>query len=178
MHTEHSNSQALGYDNMNEAQTLYVRCTNGRYSVATDAQVLAAARAAAGNLIVIGPVMSKPERVKAFFQAKLCGLGHECAAFLYLDAQLQVIQYVEHAHGTLSHASIYPREIVKTALRVNAAALLMAHNHPSGLAEPSAAGVSMTRQLKQALALVDVRLLDHVVVAATQAVSLAERGQV
>ncbi|MHA3902821.1 JAB domain-containing protein [Castellaniella sp. WN] len=169
---------ALGYDNMNDVHTLYVRSPNGRYRLASDDQVLAAGRVAAESLISVSNPMAQPARVVQFFQAKLAGLGHECAAFLYLDAQLKPIRYIEQAFGTLCHASIYPREIVKTALRVNAAALLMAHNHPSGLAEPSAADVSMTRQLKQALALVDVRLLDHVVVAATQAVSLAERGQV
>ncbi len=169
---------ALGYDNMNDVHTLYVRSPNGRYRLASDDQVLAAGRVAAESLISVSNPMVQPARVVQFFQAKLAGLGHECAAFLYLDAQLKPIRYIEQAFGTLCHASIYPREIVKTALRVNAAALLMAHNHPSGLAEPSAPDVSMTRQLKQALALVDVRLLDHVVVAATQAVSLAERGQV
>ncbi|WP_368644369.1 RadC family protein [Castellaniella ginsengisoli] len=169
---------ALGYDNMNDVHTLYVRSPSGRYRLASDEQVLAAGRVAAESLISVSNPMAQPARVVQFFQAKLAGLGHECAAFLYLDAQLKPIRYIEQAFGTLCHASIYPREIVKTALRVNAAALLMAHNHPSGLAEPSAPDVSMTRQLKQALALVDIRLLDHVVVAATQAVSLAERGQV
>ncbi len=91
---------------------------------------------------------------------------------------MKPIRYIEQGLGTLSQASIYPREIVKTALRVNAAALMMAHNHPSGIAEPSAADLALTRQLKQALALIDVRLLDHIVVSATETTSLAERGQV
>ncbi|MFT0533392.1 JAB domain-containing protein [Castellaniella hirudinis] len=173
-----NSTAALSYDNMNDAHPLYVRSPSGRYKLATDDQILAAGRVAAESLISVSNPMAQPARVVQFFQAKLAGLGHECAAFLYLDAQLKPIRYIEQAFGTLCHASIYPREIVKTALRVNAAALLMAHNHPSGLAEPSAPDVSMTRQLKQALALVDIRLLDHVVVAATQAVSLAERGQV
>jgi DNA repair protein RadC len=116
--------------------------------------------------------------VKAFFQAKLCGLGHECAAVVYLNTQLKVVGYIEHAHGTLSQASVYPREIVKTALRLNAGALILSHNHPSGLAEPSGADISLTRHLKQALALVDVRLLDHIVVTGQASVSLAERGQI
>ncbi len=90
---------------------------------------------------------------------------------------MKPIRYIEQAMGTLSHASIYPREIVKTALRLNAASLFMAHNHPSGIAEPSPADLSLTRQLKQALALVDVRVLDHIIVAATATTSLAERGQ-
>src|SRR5690606_12648460 len=101
--------------------------------------------AAASGLLSMGQPMGKPERVKQFFQAKLTGLGHECAAMIYLDTQLRMIAYVEHAHGTLSNASIYPREIVKTALRLNAAACIMSHNHPTGMPEPSAADISMTR---------------------------------
>lgn len=170
-------TQALSYDDMNGAQALFVRDGQGCYQVATDAQVLAAGRVAAHRLLPDGPAMSQPRAVKEFFQAKLAGLGHECAAMLFLDTQLRVIKYVELAHGTQSHASVYPREIVKTALRTNAAACIMAHNHPSGNPEPSGADISMTKQLKQALALIDVRLLDHIVVGAADTVSLAERGQ-
>ena len=169
---------ALSYDNMNDVHPLYVRSPSGRYRPATDDQILAAGRVAAESLIATDEAMSKPGRVAKFFQSKLSGLGHECAAFLYLDSQLKPIRYIEQATGTLSQASIYPREIVKTALRLNAAALVMAHNHPSGIAEPSPADINMTRQLKQALALIDVRVLDHIIVAATETTSLAERGQV
>lgn len=170
-------TQALGYDDMNEAQPLYVRSPSGRYRVATGSQVLAGARLAADGLVAVGQAMGNPERVKQFFQAKLVGLGHECAAMIYLDSQLRMIAYLELAQGTLSHASVYPREVVKTALRLNAAACILSHNHPSGIAEPSAADIGLTKNLKQALALIDVRLLDHVVVSASGTVSLAERGQ-
>ena len=173
-----NSTAALSYDNMNDVHPLYVRSPSGRYKLATDDEVLAAGRAAAESLISTASAMFTPERVTQFFQSKLAGLGHECAAFLYLDTQLKPIRYIEQGTGTLNHASIYPREIAKTALRLNAAALIMAHNHPSGLAEPSPADLALTRQLKQALGLIDVRLVDHVVVAATQIVSLAERGQV
>ncbi|WP_269498076.1 JAB domain-containing protein [Castellaniella sp. S9] len=173
-----NSTAALSYDNMNDAHPLYVRSPSGRYRPATDDQILAAGRVAAESLIATDDAMSQPGRVAKFFQSKLSGLGHECAAFLYLDSQLKPIRYIEQATGTLSHASIYPREIVKTALRLNAAALVMAHNHPSGIAEPSPADINMTRQLKQALALIDVRVLDHIIVAATDTTSLAERGQV
>ncbi|MCZ4328510.1 DNA repair protein RadC [Castellaniella denitrificans] len=162
---------------MNDGKTLFVRDSQGCYQVATDAQILAAGRVAAHGLLSDGQALGQPRAVKEFFQAKLTGLGHECAAMLFLDTQLRVIKYVELAHGTLSHASVYPREIVKTALRMNAAACIMSHNHPSGIPEPSGADISMTKQLKQALALIDVRLLDHIVVGATDTVSLAERGQ-
>ena len=172
-----NSTAALSYDNMNDAHPLYVRSPSGRYRPATDDQILAAGRVAAESLISMDNTMMNPEQVAKFFQSKLAGLGHECAALLYLDSQLKPIRYIEQAMGTLSHASIYPREIVKTALRLNAAALFMAHNHPSGIAEPSPADLSLTRQLKQALALVDVRVLDHIIVAATATISLAERGQ-
>ncbi|GAA0782972.1 hypothetical protein GCM10009108_26480 [Castellaniella ginsengisoli] len=172
-----NSTAALSYDNMNDAHALYVRSPSGRYKPATDSQILAAGREAAVSLISMENAMGNPQRVRSFFQSKLAGLGHECAAFLYLDTQLRPIRYIEQSMGTLSHASIYPREIVKTSLRLNAGALFMAHNHPSGLAEPSPADLAMTRQLKQALALIDVRILDHVIVSATETVSLAERGQ-
>ena len=125
-----------------------------------------------------GRTLSQPERVKQFCALRLAHLRVEHCIALFLDSQLQLIECSEIARGTLSHASIYPREVVKAALGHHAAALILAHNHPSGLAEPSAADVALTRQLKQALALVDVRLLDHLVVGATEVISLAERGQV
>src|SRR3546814_6386353 len=88
-------------------------------------------------------------------------MGHEVAAVLYLNSQLKVIRYMEMSHGTLTQASVYPREIVKTALRLDAAAIIMSHNHPSGIPEPSEADLALTRHLKHALALVDVRSEEH-----------------
>ncbi len=140
-----NSTAALSYDNMNDAHPLYVRSPSGRYRPVTDDQILAAGRVAAESLISTANTMMNPGQVAKFFQSKLAGLGHECAAFLYLDSQLKPIRYIEQAMGTLSHASIYPREIVKTALRLNAASLFMAHNHPSGIAEPSPADLSLTR---------------------------------
>jgi DNA repair protein RadC len=95
---------------------------------------------------------------------------------LYLDAQHRVIDSEELFRGSLTQTSVYPREVVKGALRANAAAVILAHNHPSGVAQPSPADELLTRQLKDALALVDVRVLDHFIVAGTQALSFAERG--
>nr|WP_100006103.1 JAB domain-containing protein [Salmonella enterica] len=170
-------SAALGYDDMNDVQTLYVRTPTGEYEVATDGQILAAARVAAHSLIATGEEMNQPRRVKNFFRAKLAGLGHECPAFLYLDSQFKIIQYMEPAQGTLAQASVYPREIVKTALRLNAAAIIMAHNHPSGRAEPSSADLNLTKHLVKALALVDVKLVDHIITTGDETISLAERGE-
>lgn len=125
-----------------------------------------------------GRALSQPGRVKQFCALRLAHLRVEHCIALFLDSQLQLIECGEIARGTLSHASIYPREVVKAALGHHAAALILAHNHPSGLAEPSPADITLTRQLKQALALVDIRLLDHLIVGATEVTSLAERGQV
>lgn len=170
--------QALGYDNMNQGRPLYVRSKTGRYKIATDAQVLAAARAVAENLIAGRDLLDKPHTVKAYLQAKLGGLGHEAFGVLFLDNRLKVIRYMEMSHGTLNQASVYPREVVKAALRLNAAAVIVAHSHPGGASEASNADIAMTAHLKQALALVDVRLLDHVIVAQNSTSSLAERGQI
>ena len=125
-----------------------------------------------------GRALSQPDRVKQFCALRLAHLRVEHCVALFLDSQLRLIECAEIARGTLSHASVYPREVVKAALEHHAPALILAHNHPSGLAEPSPTDVTLTRQLKQALALVDVRLLDHLIVGATEVTSLAERGQV
>lgn len=172
-----NSTAALSYDNMNNEHALYVRSPAGRYKPATDEQILAAGRVAAESLISRSLPLDQPAKVRAFFQSKLAGLGHECAAFLYLDSRFKPVRYIEHGSGTLNQASVYPREIVKTALRLNAAALIMAHNHPSGSPEPSMADLNLTKHLKQALTLIDVRFLDHVIVTATEMTSLAERGQ-
>nr|WP_299998198.1 JAB domain-containing protein [uncultured Cedecea sp.] len=175
---EHVNhNAALGYDNMNAGQTLYVRSTSGRYHAATDSHVLAAARVAAESLISDRAAMGNPDTVKRYFQSKLSGMGHEVAAVLYLNSQFKVIRYMEMSHGTLTQASVYPREIVKTALRLDAAAIIMSHNHPSGVPEASEADLALTRHLKHALALIDVRLLDHIIVTGQGTNSLAESGQ-
>ncbi|MDR4127145.1 JAB domain-containing protein [Yanghanlia caeni] len=122
-----NSTAALSYDNMNNEHALYVRSPAGRYKLASDEQILAAGRMAAESLVSHSSPVDQPTKVRKFFQAKLAGLGHECAAFLYLDSRLKPIRYIEQGPGTLSQASVYPREIVKTALRLNAAALIMAH---------------------------------------------------
>jgi DNA repair protein RadC len=117
--------------------------------------------------------------VRDYLRLTLGGLPHEVFLAMWLDAQNRLITTEELFRGTLTQTSVYPREVVKRALAHNAAAVILAHNHPSGVAEPSAADVSLTRVLKEALNLVDVRLLDHFIVAGTeQPLSLAERGRV
>lgn len=123
-----------------------------------------------------GPVMDSPQALRDWLKLRCAGLEHEIFLALYLDAQHRLIADVEVFRGTLTQTSVYPREIVKGALGCNAAAVAFAHNHPSGLAEPSRADEFLTLNLKTALALVDVRVLDHFVVAADRLVSFAERG--
>ena len=120
--------------------------------------------------------MSSPRAVREFLQLTLGGKGNEVFVVLFLDAQNRLLASEELFRGTLTQTSVYPREIVRAALRINAAAVIFAHNHPSGVAEPSRADELLTQALKQALALVDIRTLDHFVVAGNRVVSFAERG--
>jgi len=121
--------------------------------------------------------LASPDAVRDYLRLHLAGLRHEVFFALWLDAQNRLIAAEELFRGTLTQASVYPREVVKKALAHNAAAVVLAHNHPSGVAEPSSADSQLTRELKQALALVDVRVLDHFIVAGTASpLSFAERG--
>ena len=122
------------------------------------------------------PVLSAPAAVRDWLRLYCANLEHEVFIILLLDAQNRLIEAQELFRGTLSQTSVYPREVVKSTLARNAAAVMFAHNHPSGVAEPSRADELLTQSLKQALALVDVRVLDHFVVAGTSTVSFAERG--
>lgn len=123
------------------------------------------------------PVFDSPEKVKDFAALHLGGLPHEVFAVLYLDAQHRLIEFRELFRGTLNQTSVYPREVVKQALQLNAGAVIVAHNHPSGLAEPSPSDAALTMSLQDALRLVDVRVLDHLVVGRGRVVSFAERGR-
>lgn len=119
-----------------------------------------------------------PGDVSAYLQATLQGRQREVFLVLFLDSQHRLIASEELFQGTLSAAAVYPREVVVRALRHNAAAVILAHNHPSGVAEPSQADVAITRQIKSALELIDVRVLDHMVVGRGSVTSLAERGEI
>jgi DNA repair protein RadC len=115
--------------------------------------------------------------VKRYLRIKLGGQRHESFVVLFVDVKNRLIADKELFRGTLSHTSVYPREVVKTALACNAASVIFAHNHPSGTPEPSEADLLLTRTLKQALALVEIRVLDHFVVAGPLVHSFAEHGQ-
>jgi DNA repair protein RadC len=121
-------------------------------------------------------VLTSPGAVRDYLKLALGSRPHEVFVCIWLDAQHRVIEYEEAFEGTLTQTSVYPREIVKAALAKNAAAVIFAHNHPSGAAQPSQADELLTRNLKEALALVDVKVLDHFIVAGHQAISFAERG--
>ncbi|WP_137940134.1 DNA repair protein RadC [Chitinivorax sp. B] len=122
------------------------------------------------------PLLNSPDRVRHYLRLQLGSLQVEVFWGLFLNAQNRLISSEELFRGTLSQTSVYPREVVKRALALNAAAVLFAHNHPSGVAEPSRADEQLTGMLKQALGLVDVRVLDHFIVAGNEVMSFAERG--
>ena len=121
-------------------------------------------------------VLASPQAVRDYLRLALASRSYEVFVGLFLDSQNRVLAIEELFRGTLAQTSVYPREVVKAALARNAAAMIFAHNHPSGVAEPSRADELLTQALRQALALVDVRTLDHFVVAGTRVVSFAERG--
>ena len=148
----------------------------GRAKYAQLQAVMEMARRALKEKISNGSALSSPTAVREFLRLKLQALPHEVFLVLFLDAQNRVIESEELFRGTLTQTSVYPREVVKRALHHNAGAVIFAHNHPSGVAEPSHADESLTQALKQALALVDVRVLDHFIVAGSGVLSFAERG--
>jgi len=160
------------------ADTLLVRDVDGQYRPAHADEVLCHARRLLANRVRRGATMSSPQAVKDHLRLELGALEHEVFCVLFLDAQHPLIALKQMFRGTVSQTSVYPREVVKESLSVNAAAVILAHNHPSGSVEPSRADEFLTQTLKTALALVDVRVLDHLVVAGADVCSFAERGLV
>jgi DNA repair protein RadC len=138
--------------------------------------VLELARRAMAQQLQAREVFSSPGAVKEYLQLQLAGRKHEVFAVLFLDAQNRLIKMEELFRGTLTQTSVYPREVVLHALQHKAAAVVLGHNHPSGTVQPSRADEALTQTLKAALALVDVRVLDHVIVAPGDALSMAEKG--
>jgi DNA repair protein RadC len=140
------------------------------------AAVLEMARRALAQQLRDAPVFDAPQKVKDYLALQLGARAQEVFAVLFLDGQHRLLQFEEMFHGTLTQTSVYPREVVRRALALNAGAVVLAHNHPSGVAEPSRADEALTQTLKAALQLVDVRVLDHLVVGQGKVVSFAERG--
>ena len=140
------------------------------------AAVVELARRSLQQRLADRPAFDSPHAVRDYLQLQLAAREHEVFAVLFLDAQHHLLRFDEMFRGTLTQTSVYPREVVRRALALNAGAVILAHNHPSGVAEPSRADEFLTQSLKSALALVDVRVLDHFVVGRGQIVSFAERG--
>lgn len=165
----------LSFDNLNESVELYVKNKNGRYQLATTEQILATARKKVDDCLC-SEALKNPTEVKQFFNHKLSGLSYEVGAVVFLNSQLQFIEYLEMFHGTFNEVNVYPREIAKMALKLNSSFIFLAHNHPSGVERPSEGDIKFTQLLKNALKLVEVQLIDHVIVAGNKTTSLAESG--
>lgn len=140
------------------------------------AAVMELARRSLAQQMTRGPLFDSPRGVKDYLRMQLGHLDHEVFSVVFLDAQHRLIRIEDMFRGTLTQTSVYPREVVKRALELSAAGVILAHNHPSGAAEPSRADEHLTRTLASALQLVDVRVLDHLVVCRDEVVSFAERG--
>ena len=149
--------------------------TTGQYL--TDDEIIQMALAVLSHKFTLKrDPLNSPRAVRDYLQLTLAEKEHEVFACVYLDTQHRVIAIEELFRGTLAQTSVYPREVVKRALAHNAAAVILAHNHPSGVAEPSKADEYLTGSLTSALALVDVRVLDHFIIAGAASLSFAERG--
>ncbi|MDI3270834.1 DNA repair protein RadC [Pseudomonas sp. AL03] len=145
-------------------------------SPVTETDILLMARQLANLRLRRGRALTSPQEVSSHLQALLADYEHEVFAILMLDSQHRVLAFQELFRGTLDGASVYPREVVKIALKYNAAAMILVHNHPSGDPDPSQADRTLTKKLQDALNLVGVRTLDHIVVGHEGCVSLAEQG--
>lgn len=161
---------------LSETAGLLVRDECGEYRSASPEEVLHAARQVMAHRVRRGTSFKTPQIAREYLSLKLADREHEVFVMVLLDNQHRLIETVELFRGTIDGAAVYPREVVKEALMRNAGAVMFAHNHPSGLPEPSAADRSLTERLKQALALIDVRVLDHFVIGGNEIVSFAERG--
>ena len=122
------------------------------------------------------PTLGQPRAVQDFLRLKIGGLPYECFWVLFMDSQVRLIRAEELFRGTLTQTSVYPREIVKRALHFNAASVILAHNHPSGISQPSSADEALTNAIKACLSLVDVRVLDHIIVGEGESASMAAMG--
>jgi DNA repair protein RadC len=140
------------------------------------ATIKRAMRIIRARALIKGEPLSSPTAVKQFLQLKLAGLEHETIGIVYLDAQNRFLGLQELFRGTLTESHIYPREVAKEALWRNAGAIIVYHNHPAEIDEPSAADVAASKTLKRALALIDVKLLDNLIITGRRAISLAQRG--
>ncbi len=155
---------------------LYVFDANGVYSVADPNFIISEAKRHIGVKMKRGVALTSPNAVRDYLQVQFSECPHEIFSCLFLDNQHRIIELVELFRGTIDGASVYPREVVKSGLERNAAAVIFAHNHPSGIAEPSTADKTITQKLKDALGTIDIRVLDHFIVGSEGTYSFAEHG--
>ena len=158
------------------SSSLLVCDAEGLYRPASADEVLRQARVVLSRRVRRGALFDSPSVVKDYLLMRLAPLEHEVFCVAFLDAQHRLLAFREMFRGTLAQTSVYPREVVKEALILNSAAVVLAHNHPSGHVQPSRADEFLTQSLKTSLALVDVRVLDHVIVGGDATLSFAERG--
>lgn len=154
----------------------YVKDASAKYRPASADELLSAARSVLRRKFRRGKLIKTPGDAGDYLIGELAHLDYECFAILWLDNRHRILVFEPLFRGTLDGTSVYPREVVRSAMRLNAAACLLTHNHPSGVGEPSSADERITRRLKTALELVDVRVIDHVIVAGDRCVSMAQRG--
>ncbi len=185
MNTQNVNSTASEYtessmeavgDNVRFFSTLHFRDAQGNFIMASNVQILAEAVRAIDYRYPRGTTFSSSEVSEEYFRAKLTGREREIFAVAFLNNQYQLLAYDEMFSGSLNIVNIHPREIVREALRLNAAAVILSHNHPSFTTEPSRADKEITIRISHALNLVEVRLLDHIVVAGNETVSMVGLG--
>ncbi|TLY98530.1 MAG: DNA repair protein RadC [Gammaproteobacteria bacterium] len=161
---------------MSHGKPLFTLSSAGDLVPATAEEIIASAREHLTRRLRRGSSLSSPETVRAFLAMKLGAQEFESFCILFLDNRHRLIEFVELFRGTIDRATVHPREVVREALARNAAALILAHPHPSGVAEISPADQAITAHLKAALALIEVRVLDHCLVAGGHVVSMAELG--
>jgi len=155
---------------------LYVRDERGNFLVASSDVVIGAAKRHLRGKVRRGTALTSPDVVRDFLSVTLGDRDCEYFCLLLLDSRHRVLRFVELFRGTIDGASVHPREVIKVAIETGAAAVVLVHNHPSQVAEPSTADELITRRLKEGLALIDVRVLDHLIVAGSEVVSFSERG--
>jgi DNA repair protein RadC len=155
---------------------LFTIDANGSYALASSEQIIAVALRMLKKKVMRKGRICSPEEAQEYFNLRIGGLEHEVFVAVFLDMKGRLIEYAELFRGTINQTPVYPREIVKLCLSLNAASIIVAHNHPSGIATPSDEDVELTKVLKAALALIDVRLLDHIVVAFGSSESMMKLG--
>ena len=173
-----ANADARYISSSKSRSQLFVRDTDGHYIAAEDDFVIDAARKVVERFVAKGLKLTSPDLVRDYLWLQFAGYEQEVFGVVFLDTQHQVIEFTEMFFGTIDSASVYPREVVKKALQLNAGAVIFAHNHPSGQPDPSDSDRRITDRLKEALGLIDVRVLDHIVVGGSESVSFAEKGWV